>query len=170
MRGMKTKSCFKCHEVLPLSEFYAHPQMADGRVNKCKSCNKADVRENYAKRRAQYSAYHAKRDQLPDRKKARLVYAKRMRKSAPEKAKARRMVNYYRRRGVLVPTPCIHCGATENIHGHHRDYSKPLDVIWCCHKCHKTIEHGLKWTETDERRLWDGKRGNRWDYRYKKTT
>jgi len=142
--------------------------MGDGHVNKCKSCNKRDNAENYAKRRTQYSAYDAGRDQDPkraaDKRRARAKYSK----AHPQKTQARQAVASARRRGVLVPTPCIHCGATENIHGHHRDYSKPLDVVWCCHKCHKTIEHGLKWTEADERRLWDGKRGNRWDYRYKK--
>lgn len=152
-----------------MSAFYKHPEMADGHVNKCKTCNKKDVAENYAKRRPQYSAYEQMRNARPERKQQHIDSAKRQRARSPEKARARRMVNYYRNRGVLVPTPCIHCGATKDIHGHHRDYSKPLDVIWCCHKCHKTIEHGLNWTDADERRMWDGKRGNRWDYRYKKT-
>jgi predicted ATP-dependent endonuclease of OLD family len=41
------------------------------------------------------------------------------------------------------PNKCSKCGRIANrryIHGHHFDYSKPLEVIWLCVKCH-TEEH-----------------------------
>jgi len=41
------KKCFKCGIEQPLKEFYAHKQMADGHVNKCKNCNKLDVKKDY---------------------------------------------------------------------------------------------------------------------------
>lgn len=55
------KKCFKCNQDKNLTEFYAHPQMQDGCVNKCKECNKQDVRNNYKKNREYYVEYDKKR-------------------------------------------------------------------------------------------------------------
>lgn len=38
------KKCFKCHVKKPLTEFYKHPKMPYGTVNKCKMCNRFDNR------------------------------------------------------------------------------------------------------------------------------
>lgn len=33
---MQTKKCFKCGRELPIAEFYNHPQMLDGHLNKAR--------------------------------------------------------------------------------------------------------------------------------------
>lgn len=44
------------------------------------------------------------------------------------------------RTGKITPGPCETCGAVDNIHAHHDDYSKPLKVRWLCSTCHR-IHH-----------------------------
>jgi hypothetical protein len=44
---MATKICFKCNKKKDLDDFYKHSQMRDGHLNKCKECNKKDVKDNY---------------------------------------------------------------------------------------------------------------------------
>lgn len=39
------KVCFKCGIEKELSEYYKHPQMGDGHLNKCKDCTKKDTKE-----------------------------------------------------------------------------------------------------------------------------
>jgi hypothetical protein len=37
------KKCFKCSELKDIGDFYTHPKMADGHLNKCKTCSKKDT-------------------------------------------------------------------------------------------------------------------------------
>lgn len=63
------KICFKCGKTKSLEDFYKHPQMSDGHVNKCKECNKLDVHKNYADKSDYYSEYDKNRQR---RSKARI--------------------------------------------------------------------------------------------------
>jgi len=51
------------------------------------------------------------------------------------KAKARSLVHSAIKAGTLAPQPCEVCGSME-VHAHHEDYSKPLDVRWLCNVHH----------------------------------
>ena len=58
----------------------------------------------------------------------------------PTRAKASDRVNYAVKTGKLLrPDNCSKCGVACVPHGHHADYSKPLDVVWFCPKCHTDV-------------------------------
>jgi len=60
------------------------------------------------------------------------------------KRRANHMVNNAVRDGKLCkPGACQICGSGGRIHGHHDDYSKPLEVRWVCPACHSAIHKGL---------------------------
>lgn len=146
------KQCFKCGEVKELSAFYKHPKMPDGHVNKCKECNKLDVRENRKKREAYYKEYDKKRGMEPHRVEARKLYQNSEQGKAiinqikskwieknPIKRAAQIMVGNAVRDGrISKPASCESCGSSpRRLHGHHDDYAQPLTVRWLCPKCHK---------------------------------
>lgn len=54
-----------------------------------------------------------------------------------EKRKAYKTIETAIRNGEFGrPDECEKCGKKGKIHGHHHDYSKPLEVQWLCPKCH----------------------------------
>jgi hypothetical protein len=68
-----------------------------------------------------------------------------MRQSDEEVARRRRavgMMNHAVKKGIIKRTPCVLCGSIKRLHGHHSDYSKPLDVVWLCHKHHHMVTWG----------------------------
>lgn len=42
---------------------------------------------------------------------------------------------------IIKPLNCEVCGLSKALQGHHEDYSKPLQVIWMCAKCHIYHHH-----------------------------
>ena len=120
------KNCFKCGVEKPLSDFYKHGQMYDGHVNKCKECNKNDVRKNREVKVEYYRAYDVKRG---SRKTS--GQTKEYRTRYPNKYKAQTMVGNAIRDGKLFRLPCESCDRVDS-HAHHDDYLKPLNVRWLC--------------------------------------
>lgn len=152
-----SKQCFKCKEMKPLTEFYVHPQMGEGRLNKCKDCTKRDVSANYRANIEHYRAYERRRLGNPDRVAARSEYACTAR--GKEAAFRGRMAWIQRnplaraahvavgnavRDGKLIRQPCEVCGQIQ-VHAHHDDYTKPLSVRWLC------VDHHLEhhWRERE---------------------
>lgn len=135
---MDRKQCFKCKEDKVMDEFYRHPRMADGRLNKCKDCTRKDTRENRAGKLEFYREYDRKRGNRQGSE-----YVKEYRERYPSKARAHRLLNYNLAKGYLVKEPCEVCGS-EKVVAHHDDYALPLKVRWLCQGHHKQwhAKHG----------------------------
>lgn len=55
----------------------------------------------------------------------------------PEKTAARRALREAVEAGLVRrPPACEGCGEARPLHGHHRDYARPLVVVWLCAPCH----------------------------------
>ena len=125
------KKCFKCDSVLPLDKFYKHKQMKDGHLNKCKLCAKSDSTKNRGGNLEKIRKYDRDRGNRQSSD-----YLKSYRAKYPNKYKAHSKVNNEVRKGNLFPLPCEICFNTQDLHAHHDDYLKPLNIRWLCSKHH----------------------------------
>lgn len=131
------QSCINCSECKPASEYYAHPQAKSGLMGVCKDCHKHRMRVR-ARENPSVQAYDRSRPNKAVRIQRQTEYTKRWRAENPDAYRAHTAVGNAVRDGRLKKLPCEFCAA-ENVHAHHKDYSKPLDVIWLCAKCHNRL-------------------------------
>ncbi len=85
----------------------------------------------------------------------RTANSRRTRSRRPDRSRARQRVQEAVKTGRLVkPHACERCGfipkRVSEIHGHHADYSRPLDVEWLCERCHRAEHIRLKFTEKEK--------------------
>lgn len=153
---MKTKFCLKCQEHKNIIEFHKNKTRKDGYANRCKSCRRKDFIEYEEKLKIKdKELYLKKKEEEMKRKKeyrkthnyriSQRISNKKYRENNPEKRTAQNKLGSAVRYGkIKKPDLCSICNKTNCIiHGHHENYSKPLDVIWCCKECHTKI-HKMK--------------------------
>lgn len=131
--------CITCGIPKPLDEFYRHQGMSNGRLGKCKECQKANTKLNYRKNIKARKEYDKAREQTEKRKIQKRQYFLSQNEKFPEKRAARIKAGNALRDGRLTKKPCERCGS-EKSQMHHPDYSKPLEIEWYCDPCHKLIE------------------------------
>ena len=132
------KKCFKCGEEKPLTAFYKHKNTTDGHLGKCKECTKKDVRQNRKEKIDYYREYDVDRYAAnQERRKAQYGYVVEWRKKFPIKYRAHNVVHAaIRDKKIERGVKCECCGDIKNLHAHHDDYAKPLEVRWLCPSCH----------------------------------
>lgn len=151
---MKSKKCNSCNQIKPLSKFYKKTVGTwHGYFAICKDCIKEKQRIRYST--SKYRKWHrqnAKQHRLkyPEKyKNAQHKFYKNHRSKVLHKNKtiykkqkwARAKVQTALETGKLIkPAECEFCyKKTKYLHAHHKDYSKPLEIIWLCKDCHGHI-------------------------------
>ncbi len=151
------KTCFKCERLFPLTDFYAHPMMADGHLNKCKDCTKNDtaIRLREKMKDPVFVEAEIERHRLKQQKRRELglvapiprdvrrMVLKRHALKYPVRQAARIALHCAVSSGKVIRKPCIVCGSTDS-EGHHDDYSLPLDVVWLCPKHHAERHRAMR--------------------------
>ena len=77
-------------------------------------------------------------------KQKRLKKCKEYRNLNKQIKQAHGMIKYQIKIGKIKrPEKCSICNKSENIHAHHADYSKPLEIIWLCASCHNFLHRRI---------------------------
>lgn len=144
------KKCFKCQQFKPLDEFYVHPRMGDGHLNKCKDCTRNDtmirtnelmndpiwVEKEKRRARAKYHRlqYKEKHKPTPEAKRLTMV---RYKEKYPEKIRAASVS------GKLKPI-------IKGNHLHHWSYNEDhfKDCIELSERDHNFLHRYVKYDQT----------------------
>lgn len=130
-----SKECFKCKVVKQLKDFYKHPMMFDGHLNKCKECAKIDVQKNRKNNLDYYREYDIRRSKAGERKEGLRRRSAKWRTDNRVKRACHTILRNFMRNKERAKV-CSECGREGMTHGHHDDYAKPLEVRWLCVPCH----------------------------------
>lgn len=136
-----TKICTECGETKELNDFHKNKRLKSGLCSCCKACAIKRTKAHYRANALAKRAYEAARYQTDKRKTWKSDYQQRYRAKYKDRYKAHTAVLMAVRTGGLTPQPCQDCGQLDNTEAHHEDYSKPMEIIWLCFRCHR-IRHG----------------------------
>lgn len=105
----------------------------DWHTSYCRECYRELDRKRYYRDRKK--RLEINKQNYQENKQRWIIKAKRRRELYPEKYKANYTLRNAVKAGKIIKGKCEVCGDTKT-HGHHDDYSKPLEVRWLCIKHH----------------------------------
>jgi hypothetical protein len=140
--SVESQKCRCCLQNKPAPEFHREPINSSGLKHECIECfnrrvrayqrNNPDKKNDRSKFRLQSPEFRLLRN-----KKRRELYRRQL-SECPEKIHARSAVARAIVAGRLIRSPCEVCGKSP-AQAHHKDYSKPLEVVWLCQPCHGVV-------------------------------
>lgn len=139
INGIPHWRCSTCLGWFDSSGFFTTGKQLSGLTSQCRCCHgAASLRTRDADRARETNREHMRRA----RQRSPETFRKRDREAAryrgiTEQTKARTALNAAVKRGdIKRPKNCHRCRVACKPNGHHRDYSKPLEVEWLCTVCH----------------------------------
>ena len=137
---VETKVCRRCHREKPIEQYNKNPNMAAGRLHQCKNCvsdaNRYRLLICGDAKRAADREWYREAYKKPEVRAKFYAHHKRRRRVHPDRERAISLVLSAIKYGRLTRMPCVICGDVRS-HGHHEDYSKPLEVVWLCAHHHQ---------------------------------
>ena len=146
-------TCTKCKEFKPEGDFYAVARHLGRLRTSCKTCMSAANAKNRLSKLSHYrvkSREWARANPDKRRSRARVWRANHHEEDLLRRREDRLLGKHAARlkaqaavkNGLLIKGPCQVCGTFENVHAHHEDYGKPLDVLWLCASHHMMFHAG----------------------------
>lgn len=131
----QTKQCSKCKELKGAEQFSRKGGGRVGTRSICRRCNSAGAHE-WNKQNPGVANGRIERWRKENREK--FLVSKGTRKALKE--------------GIITKSnACEACGRDDaRLHGHHDDYSKPLEVRWLCASCHQAHHKAMDRGEQHE--------------------
>lgn len=145
------KTCSKCKRSLSIKRFYREKRGYLGRRGDCIECNirKSRAYQKTLKGSIAFNAGKRRWAKSPRGKASRKRYVERNRIKMYARGVLRRAVQ----NGEIKRGKCVVRGCKKPTHGHHEDYTKPLDVIWMCERHHKDYHAGKLQIKVKPKRL-----------------
>jgi len=109
------------------SYYIPHPRIRKPKIEKAPKIKKVKMKKKY-----KHISMNLPR--FRDTGKSKEVI-RRYKERNPHKIEARKRVYIGIRNGSITRQPCVICGL-KKVDAHHKDYSKPLDIMWLCRKHH----------------------------------
>ena len=139
---IKTRVCTSCKKEKSLEDCFARePRCSLGRKHECHDCRSLKSKIYKA------NSVNREANRLRDAKKRRAKYQELKRKGILKLGANHKVLKTLRNAvsngKINKPCYCEVCFKRGNPHGHHEDYSKPLDVLWLCRSCHLLV-HAYK--------------------------
>lgn len=144
-REKVSKRCYLCKQIKPFDAFHRDSRTKDGYRFLCKVCTKESRQTpEYLANQRETGRRYRQRHSEKERERSRQYWKRnpdRVSTHAKNRDALKEQARHALRNAVMAgtlgkPKECQDCRRVARLHGHHDDYTRPLEVAWLCSLCH----------------------------------